>query len=174
MRGSKTKMTFTVTGASKFSQRSVVQFLAAEGVSPIEIRRPMKKVYVDKCMLRARVYEWTRRYQQGRTSLEDGPRPGQEVVAFLERIVTVECNMVQLRTAEQATQHAVEARHITMPKKCRNFTTAGKVMLMLFFDSEGLLLYHFMERGESVTSARYSEILRTELRRAVKNKRPGR
>ncbi|KAJ4426261.1 hypothetical protein ANN_27073 [Periplaneta americana] len=94
--------------------------------------------------------------------------------AFLERIVTVECNMVQLRTAEQATHHAVEARHIPKPKKFRNFTTAGKVILMLFFDSEGPLLCHFMERGESVTSTRYSEILRTELRRAVKNKRPGR
>ncbi|KAJ4426120.1 hypothetical protein ANN_26929 [Periplaneta americana] len=82
--------------------------------------------------------------------------------------------MVQLRTAEQATHHAVEAWNITTPKKLRNFTTAGKVMLMLFFDSEGLLLCHFMERGESVTFARYSEILRTDLRRAVKNKRPGR
>ncbi|KAJ4448094.1 hypothetical protein ANN_10106 [Periplaneta americana] len=35
MRGSKTKMTFTVTGASKFLEHSVMQFLAAEGVSPI-------------------------------------------------------------------------------------------------------------------------------------------
>ncbi|KAJ4451455.1 hypothetical protein ANN_02917 [Periplaneta americana] len=65
MRGSKTKMTFTVTGASKFSQHSVMQFLAAEGVSPIEMYRLMKKVYVDNCMSRARVYEWTKRYQQG-------------------------------------------------------------------------------------------------------------
>ncbi|KAJ4437588.1 hypothetical protein ANN_17733 [Periplaneta americana] len=69
-------MTFTVTGVSKFSQHNVMQFLAAEGVSTIEIYRPMKKVYVDNCMSRARVYEWTKRYQQGRTSLEDGrPAP---------------------------------------------------------------------------------------------------
>ncbi|KAJ4430783.1 hypothetical protein ANN_19374 [Periplaneta americana] len=202
IRGNKTKMKFTVTGASKFSQRSVVQFLAAEGVLPIEIHRPIKKVYVDYCMLRARVCEWTKRYQQGRTSLEDGrPAPWpmgpkwltdeqkqhrmglsflhlmryeQEVEAFLERIVTVKYNMVQLRTAEQARNHAVEARHITTPKKFRNFTTADKMMLMLFFDSEGLLFCHFMGREESVTSARYSKILRTELRRAVKNERPGR
>ncbi|KAJ4442520.1 hypothetical protein ANN_04107 [Periplaneta americana] len=65
--------------------------------------------------------------------------------------------MVQVRTAEQATQHAVEARTSLRSKKFRNFTTAGKVMLMLFLDSEGLLSCHFMERGESVTSARYSE-----------------
>ncbi|KAJ4426961.1 hypothetical protein ANN_26760 [Periplaneta americana] len=55
MRSNKTKMTFTVTGASKFLQHSVMQFLAAEGVSPIEIYRHMKKVYVDNCMSRARV-----------------------------------------------------------------------------------------------------------------------
>ncbi|KAJ4449752.1 hypothetical protein ANN_01156 [Periplaneta americana] len=90
-------------------------------------------------------------------SLQHLKRYEQEVEAFLERIVTVKCNMVHLRTAQQATQHAVEARHITTPKKFRNFTTAGKVMLMLFLDSEGLLRCHFMERGESVTSARYSK-----------------
>ncbi|KAJ4437589.1 hypothetical protein ANN_17734 [Periplaneta americana] len=109
-----------------------------------------------------------------RLSLQHLMRYEQEVEAFFERIVTVECNMVQLRTAKQATHHAMEARHITMPKKFRNFATVGKVMLMLFFESVCLLLCHFMERGESVTSARCSEILRTELRRVVKNKRRGR
>ncbi|KAJ4451858.1 hypothetical protein ANN_03336 [Periplaneta americana] len=69
-------------------------------------------------------------------SLQHLMRYEQEVEAFLERIVIVECNMVQLRAAEQATHYAVEARHITTPKKFRNFTTAGKVMLMLFSDSE--------------------------------------
>ncbi|KAJ4447763.1 hypothetical protein ANN_09771 [Periplaneta americana] len=114
MRSSKTKMTFAIMGASKFLQRSVVLFLSAEGILPIEIHCCMKKVYMDNCMLRARVYEWT-----------------------------------------------------------KNFTTAGKVMLMLFFDSVGPLLCHFTERGDSVTSARYSEFLCTELSRAVKKKRPG-
>ncbi|KAJ4442415.1 hypothetical protein ANN_04001 [Periplaneta americana] len=109
-----------------------------------------------------------------RLSLQDLMRYEQGVEAFFERIVTVECNMIQLRTAKQATHRAVEARHITMPKKFRNFTTVGKVMLMLFFESVCLLLCYFMERGESVTSARCSEILRTELRRVVKNKRRAR
>ncbi|KAJ4451805.1 hypothetical protein ANN_03279 [Periplaneta americana] len=70
-------------------------------------------------------------------SLQHLMRYEQEVEAFLERIVTVECNMVQLRTAES----------ITLP---------------------------LHERGESVTCTRYSETLRTEMRRAVKNKRPRR
>ncbi|KAJ4451806.1 hypothetical protein ANN_03280 [Periplaneta americana] len=64
MRGSKTKMTFTVTEASKFSQHSVVQFLAAEGISPIEIRRPEEGVR-GQLHVAHRVYEWTKRYQQG-------------------------------------------------------------------------------------------------------------
>ncbi|KAJ4448095.1 hypothetical protein ANN_10107 [Periplaneta americana] len=80
------------------------------------------------------------------------------------------------RTVDEMAQNLniMEARHITVPKQFRNFTTVGKVMLMLFFQSVCLLRCHFMERGESVTSARYSEILRTELRRVVKNKRRGR
>ncbi|KAJ4435249.1 hypothetical protein ANN_23827 [Periplaneta americana] len=116
-------------------------------------------------MSRARVYEWTKRYQQGRTSLEDGrPAP------WLSPTQSSRKKMF----GSTAHHHAVEARHITMPKKFRNFTTIGKVMLMLFFESVCLLLCHFMERGESVTSPRYSEILRSDLRRVVKNKRRGR
>lgn len=81
--------------------------------------------------------------------------------------------MVQaLRVAEQATQQAVEGRH--RPKKFRNFPTASKVMLVLFFDLQDPLLCHFMRQGESIISARYSDILCTDLRRAIKDKRPGR
>ncbi|KAJ4444900.1 hypothetical protein ANN_06698 [Periplaneta americana] len=66
-------------------------------------------------------------------------------------------------------------KHGTSPcPKIQKFHNRRQDMLMLFFDAEGLLLCHFMGREESVTSARYSKILRTELHRVVKNKRPGR
>ncbi|KAJ4432060.1 hypothetical protein ANN_20674 [Periplaneta americana] len=87
------------------------------------------------------------------------------------RIVTVDGTWCK-HYKPQSKRHGMKWKHDTSPrpKKFRNFTTAGNVMLMLFFDSEGPLLCHFKERGESVTSARYFEILRTELRHV---KRPG-
>ncbi|KAJ4430603.1 hypothetical protein ANN_19191 [Periplaneta americana] len=96
MRGSKTKMTFTVTRASKFSQHSVVQFLAAEGVSPIEIRRPMKKVYVDKAI-------------PTRANITGGrPAPGQSHTVITEVNVVAADNLVRADrrcTVDEAAQN---------------------------------------------------------------------
>jgi hypothetical protein len=37
--------------------------------------------------------------------------------------------------------------------------SAGKVMLTVFWDSQGVLLAHFQKRGENVNSALYCEAL---------------
>jgi histone-lysine N-methyltransferase SETMAR len=49
---------------------------------------------------------------------------------------------------------------------------AGKVMLIVFWDSQGVLLAHFQKRGENVNSAAYCEVL-LKLRAAIRGKRPG-
>ena len=36
----------------------------------------MKKVYGDDCLSRCRIYEWFKRYQEGREALEDYEREG--------------------------------------------------------------------------------------------------
>jgi len=58
-------------------QRSVVTFLFSEGVKPIEIRR-VRIQYGDRCMSSTQVYEyeWTEKFKNGVTSVEDFPRPG--------------------------------------------------------------------------------------------------
>jgi hypothetical protein len=38
--------------------------------------------------------------------------------------------------------------------------SAGKVILMLFFDHEGLLLEHYISKGTAVTSVSYCIVLR--------------
>ncbi len=50
--------------------------------------------------------------------------------------------------------------------------TTKKVMLMLFFDSEGPILIHFLPKGEIITADMYCEIL-AQLREAIRLKRPG-
>jgi hypothetical protein len=37
--------------------------------------------------------------------------------------------------------------------------SAGKFMLTVFWDSEGVLLAHFQKHGENLISASYSEVL---------------
>ena len=51
--------------------------------------------------------------------------------------------------------------------------SAAKVMGTVFWDAEGLILAEFLERGQTITALRYAQALQ-KLRRALRNKRPGR
>jgi histone-lysine N-methyltransferase SETMAR len=46
-------------------------------------------------------------------------------------------------------------------------------MLTVFWDSEGVILEHYLERGAKVNSVRYSEMLSTKLKPAIRTKRRG-
>jgi len=73
---------------------SVIRFLSNEGVKPIEIHRRMKVQHGDACLSLQQVYEWTRKFMNGISSVTDSPRPGQahrvvtpEAIAAVEAIV---------------------------------------------------------------------------------------
>jgi hypothetical protein len=50
--------------------------------------------------------------------------------------------------------------------------SAGKVILTVFWDSQGVLLAHFQKHDENVNSASYCEVL-LKLRDAIHRKHPG-
>ena len=69
-------------------------FLCSEMVKPIEIHRRMKVQCGDACLSLQQVYEWTRKFMNGISSVTDSPRPGQahpvvtpEGIAAVEAIV---------------------------------------------------------------------------------------
>ncbi|XP_021937416.1 uncharacterized protein LOC110838493 [Zootermopsis nevadensis] len=70
---------------TKEEQRSVIRFFISEGVKPTEIHRRMKVQYGDACLSQQKVYEWSRKFRNGVTSVADAPRPGQA-----HRVVTPE------------------------------------------------------------------------------------
>jgi hypothetical protein len=61
---------------------SVICFLSSEGVKHIEIHRRMKVQYGDACLSLQQVYEWTRKFTNGSSSVTDPPRPGARVAAL--------------------------------------------------------------------------------------------
>jgi len=68
--------------------------LSTEVVKSNEIRRRMKVQYDDACLSLQQVYEWTRKFMNGISSVTDSPRPGQahgvvrpEAIAAVEAIV---------------------------------------------------------------------------------------
>jgi histone-lysine N-methyltransferase SETMAR len=58
------------------------------------------------------------------------------------------------------------------PKKFCSSLSTGKVMLLLFFDAHGMILQHWVPRGQTVNGAYYANVLRTDLRGAMRKKRP--
>ena len=79
---------------TKEEQRSVIRFLRSEGVKPIEIHRRMEVQYGDACLSLQQMYEWSRKFLNGVSSVTDSPRPGQahrvvtpEAIAAVEAIV---------------------------------------------------------------------------------------
>jgi hypothetical protein len=57
-------------------------------------------------------------------------------------------------------------------KKFKVTPSAGKIILTVFWDSQGLLLAHFQKRGEKVNSASYCKVP-LKLRDAICRNRPG-
>ena len=93
-RSSGVKLAARLATCTKEEQRSVVRFLSSEGVKPIKIHRRMKVQYGDACLSLQQVYEWTRKFMNGISSVTDSPRPGQahrvvtpETIAAVEAIV---------------------------------------------------------------------------------------
>jgi hypothetical protein len=56
---------------TKEEQRPVIRFLISESVKPIEVHRRMKVQYGDACLLQQQVYEWSRKFRNGVTSVAD-------------------------------------------------------------------------------------------------------
>jgi len=80
---------------TKQEQRSVVRFLFSEGVKPIEIHCRMRIQYGDRCMSRTQVYEWTEKFKNGVTSVEDSRRPGPAFTAVKEDNIAAMKNVIR-------------------------------------------------------------------------------
>ena len=122
---------------------------------PKRLTSEMKERRVDACQ------ELLRRYEA------DGE-------AFLQRIVTGDESWVHFYEPQRKRQ-SMEWRHTSSPKpkKVQAQRSAGKVMLTLFWDYNGPILEHYMPRGSTVTSATYSNLLRENLKPAIRQKRRG-
>ena len=92
---------------------------------------------------------------------------------FLARFVTMVETWVHYFDPETR-QQSMEWKHpgSPTPKKARRSTSAGKVMASVFWDSEGILMIDYLEKGETLTSEYYSSLL-VKLREEIRRKRRG-
>ncbi len=76
---------------SKIEQRIVIKFLIDSGKKLAKIFLKLKKVFCDECASKARIFEWARRFKEGRRSVYNDERPGTPVT------VTTNANVNHLR-----------------------------------------------------------------------------
>ncbi|GBN12177.1 hypothetical protein AVEN_131900-1 [Araneus ventricosus] len=96
--------------------------------------------------------------------------------SLLGRVVTEDETWVKFVTFETK-QQSMECGHTSSPgkpRKCLQTLSSRKIMATVFCDREGMLLMHYLERGETIihnnkNSQRYCETLK-KLRRAIQNK----
>lgn len=106
-----------------------------------------------------------------RMFLEEHEAEGDE---FLDAIITADETWCHYYTPETK-QQSKQWKHTSSPsaKKFKATKSAGKVMATVFWDRHGVILVDFMERGTTINSDQYCEILE-KLRRAIQNRRRGR
>jgi len=94
--------------------------------------------------------------------------------AFLHRIVTGDESCV-CHYGPESKRQSMQWKHPSSlaNKKFKTQASAGKVMLTIFWDVNGPILVHFQEKGQTVTSARYSDMLVNELKPAIRSKYRG-
>jgi len=90
---------------------------------------------------------------------------------FLERNITGDETWIHFYKPETKRQ-SMEQKHPHLPskRKFRMHATAGDLTLTVFWDSQGLVLEHCREKGATVNSSVYSEVLCDKLKPALRSK----
>lgn len=97
-----------------------------------------------------------------------------EKEAFFERIVTCDETWIHHYEPESKRQ-SLEWKHTSSPtrKKFKTQPSAGKVMLTLFWDSQGPIFCDFLEDQRTINSQYYCNMLENKVKPAIRTKRRG-
>src|ERR1700755_1274779 len=79
---------------------------------------------------------------------------------FLRRFVTVDETWIHWYTPETKEQSKQwTSRGERAPKKAKTVVSAGKGMSTAFWDLQGVIYLHYLEKGKTVTGLYYAELL---------------
>ena len=90
----------------------------------------------------------------------------------LRQFVTVDETWIHHYTPELKQQSKQwTASGECVPKKAKTVLSAGKVMATVFWDSQGIILVDYLEKGKTITGAYYATLL-DRLKEELNQKRP--
>lgn len=91
---------------------------------------------------------------------------------FFRRVVTVDETWIHYYTPETKRQSKQWIfSNESAPKKAKTVPSAGKVMATIFWDSKGIILIDFLQKGKTITGPYYSELL-DQFDKKIKETRP--
>lgn len=91
---------------------------------------------------------------------------------FWRRLITVDETWIHHYTPETKLQSKQwTAKGEPAPKKAKTVFSAGKVMATVFWDSHGVILIDYLQKGKTITGAYYASLL-DELKAQIAEKRP--
>ena len=114
----------------KHEQRINLKFLVKLKKTPTECYKLLQEAYGDISLSRARVFEWCKRFSEGRESTENDQRPGrpvtvstQETVTEINQIVRADCRMsirmiAEAVNADKETVRKILHEELHMTKVC--------------------------------------------------------
>ncbi|KAL4131834.1 hypothetical protein QTP88_009083 [Uroleucon formosanum] len=99
-------MELPVVAPARCELRSVIKFLHAKKIPPIEIHRQLEEVYGEKCMDVKNVRKWCREFSAGRLNVHDEERSGRpshsdETVRKVEELVLKDRRLTLNELAEK-------------------------------------------------------------------------
>ena len=92
---------------------------------------------------------------------------------FFDRLITMDESWIHYFDPETK-EASKQWKHVESPppKKARTEPSAGKVMLSVFWDQDGVILTDYLQKGHTITGQYYSNLL-LKLRDEIKRKRRG-
>lgn len=93
---------------------------------------------------------------------------------FYDRLLTVDETWIHFYDPESREQSRQWLpRGSAPPLKAKVQPSLGKVMATVFWDSTGIILVDYLERGATINAEYYSNLLQNDVREAMRRKRPG-
>ncbi|KAG5316806.1 SETMR methyltransferase, partial [Acromyrmex insinuator] len=107
-------------------QRAVIKFNAKLGKSASETFRSMQQVYGSQCLGRTAVFEWHKRFLEGRETLQDDKKSGRPILVRTPEMIEKVRDFIWV--AEWKSKNSPQA------KKVRKVPSKIKTMLITFFE----------------------------------------
>ena len=97
----------------KSEMRHAIQFCVRLDKSPSTIYAKMRQAYGDQCLSRSTVFDWHKRFREGRTTAADDPRSGRPLTSTSQEMV-VRCRELVEQDRRQTVDYLSECLDISI------------------------------------------------------------